>query len=290
MNAIWSKYIQGVNTLYCNRRLRFDDMFKGQYQKSFGLDDGKPLKILEIGCGPGALAGALRRWYPNAEITAVDRDTEFIRFAQEHEKGITFLEADAVKLPFENDTFDVTISNTVAEHIEPNAFYGEQFRVLKTGGICLVLSARKGITVNPSCITPNDFENTFWEKAESYDNRIEKYEICKYPMSEAEIPAVMEKHRFHHVSTSYMALNLTPDNPSLSKELAHDMINSEREAALDSIKNIVNALPDCFAEDEIGKMLALADDKYNLRLKQYENGEKQWDTNVSLLMIIRGIK
>lgn len=35
------------------------------------------------------------------------------------------------KIPFENESFDVTISNTVAEHIEPSRFYGEQYRVLK---------------------------------------------------------------------------------------------------------------------------------------------------------------
>lgn len=94
MNVIWSKYIQGVKTLYYSRKLRFDDMFAEQYQALFQLDKTKNLKILEIGCGPGALAGALRRWYPGAEITAIDRDSNFISFAKEHEKGITFLEGD----------------------------------------------------------------------------------------------------------------------------------------------------------------------------------------------------
>lgn len=92
MNVIWSKYIQGVKTLYYSRKLRFDDMFAEQYQALFQLDKTKNLKILEIGCGPGALVGALRRWYPGAEITAIDRDSNFISFAKEHEKGITFLE------------------------------------------------------------------------------------------------------------------------------------------------------------------------------------------------------
>lgn len=34
-----------------------------------------------------------------------------------------------------------TFSNTVSEHIEPSKFYGEQYRVLKENGVCLVLSA-----------------------------------------------------------------------------------------------------------------------------------------------------
>lgn len=147
MNIIWSKYVQGVKTLYFSRRLRFHDMFAEQYQALFDLSKDKQLKILEIGCGPGALAGALHRWYPNAEITGLDRDSAFIQFAGEHEPGISFVEGDAAKLPYPDNTFDVTISFTVSEHIDPSAFFQEQLRVLKPGGVCLVLSSRKGITV-----------------------------------------------------------------------------------------------------------------------------------------------
>ena len=141
MNNVWSDKVQGVLTLYLSRKLRFDDMFFPQYRGLFGLDENKRLKILEVGCGPGALCGALRRWYPKSEIAGIDRDTEFIRFARENVPNVTFIEGDATSLPFEDGTFDVTISNTVQEHVEPSAFFGEQFRVLKPGGVCLCLSS-----------------------------------------------------------------------------------------------------------------------------------------------------
>ena len=143
MNNMWSTYVQGVRILYESRRLRFHDLFREQYLPLFGLDAEKPLCILEIGCGPGALAGALHRWYPHAAVTALDRDSSFIRFAKEHVPGVSFTEGYATALPFPDRTFDVTISNTVAEHIAPDAFYGEQRRVLKEGGVCLVISTRK---------------------------------------------------------------------------------------------------------------------------------------------------
>lgn len=191
MNIIWSRYVQSTETLFYSRKLRFDDMFAEQYKALFDLKEKGNLKILEIGCGPGALAGALHRWYPKAEVTAVDRDSEFLRFAREHEKGIEFIEGDATDLPFADNTFDVTISNTVSEHIEPAKFYGEQHRVLKPGGVCLVLSSRKGIHLSPDWFTVSEYERLFWEKAERYDDTMEKYSVCKYPMSEAQLPAAL---------------------------------------------------------------------------------------------------
>ena len=291
MNVIWSKYVQGTNTLYYSQKLRFDDLFEQQYRQLFDLDTSRKLKVLEIGCGPGALAGAIHRWYPNAEIIAIDRDSEFIRFASEHEEGIFFMEGDATQLPFDDNTFDVTISNTVAEHIEPSKFYGEQLRVLKPGGKCLVLSSRRGININPSCVmVESDFEQAFWEKAQKYDTSLETYSVCQYPMSEAEMPIAMEKHGFRDIRTGFATIDLTPDNPKFNSELACDMINAERYSTLDSIDSVMAAMPEHFTAQEVAEMKRLANIKYDIRIEQYNRGEKQWDTNVSVIMVIQGIK
>ena len=290
MNNIWSQYVQGANTLYYSRRLRFDDMFAGQYKALFDLKEKGSLKILEIGCGPGALAGALHRWYPDAGITAVDRDSEFLRFAGEHEKGIEFVEGDATDLPFGDNSFDVTISNTVSEHIEPSRFYGEQLRVLKPGGICLVLSSRRGINLAPSCVSPNEYEQQFWKKAEQYDDSMEKYSVCQYPMSEAQLPAAMEQYGFHNIRTGYAVIDLTPDDPKFSPALAHDMINSNRYTTLDAINSVLHTMPEHFTADEVEEMKRLANAKYDARIEQYDCHEKQWDTNVSIIMVVRGVK
>ena len=290
MNIIWSKYVQGTKTLYYSRKLRFDDMFAEQYKALFNLEQDRNIKILEIGCGPGALAGALHHWYPNAEVTAVDRDSEFIRFAKEYEPGVKFVEGDATDLPFDSNTFDVTISNTVSEHIEPSKFYSEQLRVLKPGGICLVLSSRQGINLTPSCITFNEYEQQFWEKAEQHDDSLEKYSVCKYPMSESELPIAMEKYGFSDITTGYATIDLTPDNPKFSPTLAHDMINANRYTAIDAIDSVLHTMPEQFTVEEVEEMKHLANAKYDTRIKQYDCGEKQWDTNVSIIMVIRGIK
>ena len=187
MNNFWSDNVQGIMTLYLSRKLRFHDQFSEQYKKLFELSDYEDLKILEIGCGPGALAESLHRWFPNAQITAIDRDSRFISFAKTNIPGIDFREGDATHLPFEDQTFDVAISNTVQEHIEPAIFWREQLRVLKPGGICLCLSARKGIQCTAPCLEMTEEEKTFWESVPQADE-FEKYGVGKYWLSEAELP------------------------------------------------------------------------------------------------------
>ena len=282
MNNIWSEYVQGIMTLYLSRKLRFDDVFFEQYNKVFKLDSNVNLKILEIGCGPGALAEALHRWFPKAEITAIDRDSNFISFAQNNISGVTFMEGDATNLPFADNSFDITISNTVHEHVEPIAFWGEQRRVLKQGGICLCLSARKGLHCQAPCLEMTVEEKEFWESLPQSESEFEKYGICKYPMSEAELPASMEQNGFSEVTTGYAVIDLTPDAPKYSTQMAEAMIESKRHNDLEAIKSSHHEA------DE--KVIDAVNAKYDERLRLYHEGIKQWDTSISLTMIVRGIK
>lgn len=290
MNTIWSDYVQGIKTLYLSRKLRFDDIFFGQYKTLFDIDTERNLNILEIGCGPGALATSLNRWYPNAEITAIDRDSNFITYAKSSAPEINFLEGDAEKLPFCDCAFDITISNTVSEHIEPSKFFGEQMRVLKPGGICLVLSSRRGITSKAECLEMSDTEKKFWQKAESeYDTTYDKYSICKYPMSESALPLEMEKYGFKNIRSGYALIDLTPDDPKYSAKIAHDMINADRYTSVEAVDAAVRYNKNINA-DEAEKVKNIINEKYDKRTALYDDGKKQWDTSVSIIMVVRGVK
>ena len=285
MNTVWSENVQGIKTLYLTRQLRFDDLFFPQYEKLFGLDKNTPLKILEIGCGPGALAQALHRWYPNAQITAIDRDSNFITFAKDNCPAIEFLEGDATALPFAADTFDVTISNTVQEHIEPAAFWGEQLRVLKKGGVCLCLSTRKGIYCTAPCLEQTTEEEDFWSALPGYEEEMKKYEVCQVPMTEAQLPASMEKNGFTNVTTGYAPINLTPDSAEFSKQFSEKIIEASRQVALEAVE--------CARSDDEAKLaaaLSAINKKYDERLALFRAGKKQWDTSVTITMIVRGNK
>ena len=282
MNNIWSEHVQGVMTLYLSRKLRFDDIFFEQYERLFGLDRSKPLEILEIGCGPGALAESLRRWYPNAHITAIDRDSRFIAFAKANISGVDFREGDATNLPFEDGVFDVVISNTVQEHVEPRAFWGEQHRVLKPGGICLCLSARKGLHCTAPCLESTPAEEAFWESIPESEDIREKYGVGRYWSSEAGLPAAMEKYGFADVSTGYAVIDLTPDAPKYAPEMAEAMIEAMR-------MNDLEAIASAHAANAQGAVDAV-NAKYDERVRLYRQGIRQWDTSLSVTMVLRGRK
>ena len=281
-NTNWSAHVQGVMTLYLSRRLRFDDRFFGQYRKVFGLDEAAPLRVLEVGCGPGALCEALRRRYPNAEIHGIDRDSAFISFARRHIEGVEFAEGDATLLPFADGSFDAAISNTVQEHVEPTAFWGEQLRVLKPGGVCICLSARKGLRCVAPCLEATEEEKEFWSHAPQAEAEFEKYGVCRYPLSEAELAAAMERHGFVNVTTGYAIADLTPDDPKYPADLAMAMIEADRQCDLEAALS--------FAPNGADAVCRIINAKYDERLRLYNEGKKQRDTTVCVTMILRGEK
>jgi hypothetical protein len=72
--------------------------------------------------------------------------------------------------------------------------------------------------------------------------------------------------------------------------MAHDIINVDRRCALDAIESVKYAIPEHVTEEEIEEMKRLTNIKYDTRIRQYDCGKKQWDTNVSVIMVICGTK
>ncbi len=290
MNHFWSDRIQSIGTLDTSRKLRFSDRFQNAYTELFRLEEGA--RILEIGCGTGALCRALKRWYPSAEVVGLDRDDAFIDYARERNTGETYRKGDATALPFADGSFDVTISNTVSEHVEPSGFFGEQRRVLRDGGVCLLLSARRGIQHPAACVREESaFETEIWERVDADFRRAAKENgVGAYALNEMELPAAMEKYGFRDVETHYLAINLTPDDPFYTPEEARNMINANRQNDLDNIERMESVAPGAVSKADRDRLVRLVNERYDRRLALYAAGKKQWDVTIGLTMLLRGVK
>ena len=104
-------------------------------------------KCLDVGCGSGALGIAVGKRNPKAEIVGIDRwGKEYASFSKnlcesnakaEGVSNTVFMQGDAVKLPFEDETFDAVTSNYVYHNIpskDRQAILLETLRTLKKGG------------------------------------------------------------------------------------------------------------------------------------------------------------
>ena len=108
------------------------------------LPDGG--KCLDVGCGSGALAIAVAKRNPKAEVIGVDRwGKEYASFSRTlcennaKAEGVThvyFSQGDATKLRFQDETFDAVCSNYVYHNIpgDRQAYLLETLRTLKKGG------------------------------------------------------------------------------------------------------------------------------------------------------------
>jgi ubiquinone/menaquinone biosynthesis C-methylase UbiE len=77
-----------------------------------------PLRVLDVGCGSGALLRQMNARLPNAlELVGVDPAIEMVRIAQDRAEGIEqFVQANAEQLPFEDDHFDLIVSTSSFDH------------------------------------------------------------------------------------------------------------------------------------------------------------------------------
>jgi SAM-dependent methyltransferase len=111
-------------------------------------------RLLEVGCGCGAVGRWLAEQTQVAKpITGIDlnpyllSEAEILRDSAGFSDDLEFMEGDAHELPFEDESFDATLSITLLEEVEADRALAEMVRVTRPGG-------RIGVAVRGLDIAP----------------------------------------------------------------------------------------------------------------------------------------
>jgi SAM-dependent methyltransferase len=159
------------------------DQFMGRYsvQLSPQLADFAGVRagqrVLDVGCGPGALTGELVARVGAAAVSAVDPSPPFVEAVRARYPGVDARRASAEDLPFADDTFDTALAQLVVHFLsDPVAGLAEVARVTRPGGVlaaCVWDHADQGPL------------GVFWRAARETDLGVE---------DESDLPGVRQGH------------------------------------------------------------------------------------------------
>ena len=111
-----------------------------------------PLRVLDLGTGPGVSAFALAEALPDSVVTGVDLSPRMIARARAHHahtfphlRDVDFLVADAAALPFAPASFDLVTGHSFLYLLpDPVAVLREARRVLRPQGVAVFMEPARG--------------------------------------------------------------------------------------------------------------------------------------------------
>ena len=115
--------------------------FMGQYSEPLaprfadlaGIHDGQ--RVLDVGCGPGALTAELVNRVGAASVSAVEPSASFAAAVRQRLPGVEVRQSAAEQLPFPDGTFDAALAQLVIHFMaDPVQGLREMHRVTRPGG------------------------------------------------------------------------------------------------------------------------------------------------------------
>lgn len=128
---------------------RFFDKEESIFPDKVSLDDGRlgaivdyagdlnGKRVLDVGCGKGRFAVAIRQLHPQSELTGLDVSEKLLECVP---SDINTRRGSMLDMPFEDDTFDVVYCIEALEHaVRIEQAVAEMCRVLRPGGQIVII-------------------------------------------------------------------------------------------------------------------------------------------------------
>ncbi|MFC4786462.1 class I SAM-dependent methyltransferase [Nocardioides sp. MAHUQ-72] len=113
---------------------RYADPLAPQLADLAGVRRGQ--RVLDVGCGPGALTAVLAERVGHDAVSAIDPSPSFVAAVRARLPGVDVRQGTAEELPYDDGTFDVTLAQLVVHFMrDPVAGLREMRRVTGTGGV-----------------------------------------------------------------------------------------------------------------------------------------------------------
>jgi SAM-dependent methyltransferase len=148
------------------------DLYMGRYSVQLapqladlaGVRRGQ--RVLDVGCGPGALTTELVTRLGAPSVAAVDPSEPFLAAARERHPGVELLQASAEHLPFPDRSFDAALAQLVVHFMaDPVAGLAEMARVTRRDGVVAACVWDHGGGRGPL--------SQFWEAARRLDPEVD---------------------------------------------------------------------------------------------------------------------
>jgi SAM-dependent methyltransferase len=123
-------------------------------------------RVVDVGCGPGALTAELVSRLGPAGVAAVDPSEPFVAAARERHPGVTVQRAAAERLPFGDQEFDAALAQLVVHFMaDPVVGLREMARVTRADGVVAACVWDYGGGGSPIAV--------FWKAARELDPEVE---------------------------------------------------------------------------------------------------------------------
>jgi SAM-dependent methyltransferase len=157
-------------------------------------------RVLDVGCGPGALTTELVARLGAAAVSAVDPSEPFVEAARKRHPGVDVHRASAEQLPFEDDAFDAALAQLVVHFMaRPVEGLRELARVTRSGGVVAACVWDHAGGQGPLSL--------FWEAARRLDPHVEG-ESQLAGASEGHLGQLFREAGLHEIEEGVLSVTL----------------------------------------------------------------------------------